>query len=477
MTWIDKARAKYPLPVEEEGLLVNVVLASVLLTLLAAMACSMMLSVLQGANLWDALTFSWAAGIADALKVGWPWSLALGAGLGAVLLAVNALGERAILHGPRDEWRESLLEMREGLNGELPRVAAWKTPLLMLAVAAVEETGFRYAVIGVVMVVAEPAVGFLPAAVVAVGASAAVFAVMHFQYRGYATMLVGVLGLLFGIVYVATGALLAVIVAHWIYDVGVVFNEARKMTRDPHYFPRKNSNGRRLGNRNGPQPLSGVRASSSAASLLHQHADGHLVGSLVALQGAQKLDAEGKGGAGAGSGDEVLIHEDVGGSLVHVGRPALLAARVAGGLAPAQQAGAGQQHRAGANGGHVLSGLHAARQLGHDPGALSQVIHTHRAAGHHSHGEARQVKGGKRRIGHKRHPVGRANRQIVLDAREHHLHPAATEHIRGRHHFQRLAAIGQKHHYALAHRDLPSRNFRHMVPIVRQGELRPRRSC
>ena len=60
MTWIDKARAKYPLPVEEEGLLVNVVLASVLLTLLAAMACSMMLSVLQGANLWDALTFSWA---------------------------------------------------------------------------------------------------------------------------------------------------------------------------------------------------------------------------------------------------------------------------------------------------------------------------------------------------------------------------------------------------------------------------------
>ena len=50
-----------------------------------------------------------------------------------------------------DEWRESLLEMREGLNGELPRVAAWKTPLLMLAVAAVEETGFRYAVIGVVM--------------------------------------------------------------------------------------------------------------------------------------------------------------------------------------------------------------------------------------------------------------------------------------------------------------------------------------
>ncbi|NBJ66013.1 CPBP family glutamic-type intramembrane protease [Adlercreutzia caecimuris] len=241
MTWIDKARAKYPLPVEEEGLLVNVVLASVLLTLLAAMACSMMLSVLQGANLWDALTFSWAAGIADALKVGWPWSLALGAGLGAVLLAVNALGERAILHGPRDEWRESLLEMREGLNGELPRVAAWKTPLLMLAVAAVEETGFRYAVIGVVMVVAEPAVGFLPAAVVAVGASAAVFAVMHFQYRGYATVLVGVLGLLLGIAYIATGALLAVIVAHWIYDVGVVFNEAHKMTRDPHYFPSGNA--------------------------------------------------------------------------------------------------------------------------------------------------------------------------------------------------------------------------------------------
>ena len=207
MTWIDEARAKYPLPAEEEGLLVNVVLASAVLSMLAAIVGSIILAALQGASLWDAVTFGWAAGIADALKVAWPWSLALGFGLGAVLLAVNAVGEAVALRGSRKEWREAIYEMRGGLSGELPRVTAWKIPLMMLAVAAVEEVGFRYALIGVVMAVAEPAVGFAGAAVVAVAASAAVF------------------------------ALAAVIVAHWLYDVAVVFLEARKMTRDPRYFP------------------------------------------------------------------------------------------------------------------------------------------------------------------------------------------------------------------------------------------------
>lgn len=237
MTWIDEARAKYPLPAEEEGLLVNVVLASAVLSMLAAIVGSIILAALQGASLGDAVTFGWADGIADALKVAWPWSLALGIGLGAVLLAVNAVGEAVALRGSRKEWREAIYEMRGGLSGELPRVAAWKIPLMMLAVAAVEEVGFRYAVIGVVMAVAEPAVGFAGAAVVAVVASATVFAIMHVQYRDYTTALIGVLGLLFGIVYVVTGALAAVIVAHWLYDVAVVFLEARKMTRDPRYFP------------------------------------------------------------------------------------------------------------------------------------------------------------------------------------------------------------------------------------------------
>ncbi len=53
MTWIDEARAKYPLPAEEEGLLVNVVLASAVLSMLAAIVGSIILAAPQGASHFD----------------------------------------------------------------------------------------------------------------------------------------------------------------------------------------------------------------------------------------------------------------------------------------------------------------------------------------------------------------------------------------------------------------------------------------
>lgn len=235
MNWLSQAREKYPLPHEEDEKLTQVMIASVLLTCLVSIICCVILALLHGTPLLTAPTNGWAADVANALAVGWPASLAIGAATAALMLAVASLSEKALWRSP--ERREDVFEIRQGLNGEIPRLPFWKVALIMAGVGCVEEAGFRYAVIGVVMFVAEPALGFPAAAVIAVVTSSIVFAVMHVQYRSpYAIGLVGALGVILGTVYAATGMLTAVVVAHALYDIGNVAFEARKMLRDDDYF-------------------------------------------------------------------------------------------------------------------------------------------------------------------------------------------------------------------------------------------------
>ncbi|MEC4271804.1 CPBP family glutamic-type intramembrane protease [Adlercreutzia sp. R25] len=209
--------------------------ASVLLTCLIAIACCIILALLRGTPLFEALTNGWAADLAQALAVGWPISVAVGIVLAAAMLAVAFTAEKVFWHRP--DVREDIYAIRQGLNGEIPRLALWKVTCVMVGVGCVEEAGFRYAATGVIMFIAEPALGFPAAAVIAVAASSAVFAIMHVQYRSPCALgLVGLLGVMLGAVYVATGMLTAVIVAHALYDIGNVSLEARKMLRDPDYF-------------------------------------------------------------------------------------------------------------------------------------------------------------------------------------------------------------------------------------------------
>lgn len=235
MSWFSKAREKYPLPEEEDAKLTQIMVASVLLTCLIAIACCIILALLHGTPLFEALTNGWAADLAQALAIGWPLSLALDIVLAGAMLAVAFIGEKIFWRSP--DMRENVYEIRQGLNGEIPRLAFWKMACTMVGVGCVEEAGFRYAAIGTIMVIAEPMLGFPVAATIAVVASSAVFAIMHVQYRSpYALGLVGFLGVMLGTVYVTTSMLTAVIIAHALYDIGNVSLEARKMLRDPDYF-------------------------------------------------------------------------------------------------------------------------------------------------------------------------------------------------------------------------------------------------
>lgn len=230
-----KAREKFPLPQEEEGRLTQVLVGSVLATTVAAIICTIVLCCLRGEDLWQAVTNGWARAWADALAIGWPWSLACAIALAALMFAIDRAAEG--LAWRTAKGREEVLEVRRGLSGEIARLPLGKIAPLMLGVGCAEEVGFRFAVIGVVMVVAEPVLGFAGAAIIAVIASTAVFTLMHTQYHClYANLVVTTIGLLLGTFYVLTGMLAAVALAHALYDFGITAFEARRMARDPDYF-------------------------------------------------------------------------------------------------------------------------------------------------------------------------------------------------------------------------------------------------
>lgn len=230
-----KAREKFPLPQEEESRLTQVLVGSALATTLAAIICTIVLCCLRGEDLWQAVTSGWAAAWADGLAVGWPWSVACAVVLALLMFAIDRVAEG--LAWRTAKGREEVLEVRRGLSGEIARLPLGKIAPLMLAIGCAEEAGFRFAVIGVVMAVAEPSLGFAGAAIIAVAASTAVFTLMHTQYHClYANLVVAAVGLLLGAFYVLTGMLAAVALAHTLYDFGVTVFEAHRMVHDPSYF-------------------------------------------------------------------------------------------------------------------------------------------------------------------------------------------------------------------------------------------------
>ena len=235
MDVFEKARERFPLPAEEEQQLTQIMLASILLTTLAAIVGSVILEWLKGMDLLQAATGGWAAGVAEALKVDWPASLAMGAALAVLMLAVNRLVETVAQR--TEKGRAAVIEMRQGISGEMPRLPLWKEAGLMIGVGCAEETAFRYALIGVFMAPGVEVLGFPGAAVLAVAASTLVFTLMHRQYRDpYATGTIVLLGVILGTAYVLAGALTAVIVAHTLYDFILMVKEARRMATDPDYF-------------------------------------------------------------------------------------------------------------------------------------------------------------------------------------------------------------------------------------------------
>lgn len=227
------AEQKYPLPARERRLLVQNLLANDLIFLvLGGLLFSLAIGVSTG-DWAGAFGRRAVSALADKLT-GFSW-LAV-AGPLAVAAALE-LGERFFRRHSKDSGRDDMLEIRQGMNGELPRLGLSTMLLLMITVGLAEELLFRVGVIDLTRALIGLVANGSMAAVAAVALSAVVFAVVHGQYgRAWAKATVLVLGLLLGALYVHTCSYLTVAAAHALYDLVELLIERRRMAREPDYF-------------------------------------------------------------------------------------------------------------------------------------------------------------------------------------------------------------------------------------------------
>lgn len=227
------AEQKYPLPARERRLLVGNLLANDAIFLVLG---GLLFSLAIGASTGD-----WAGAfgrravstLAERLS-GFCW-LAV-AGPLAVVAALE-LGERFFRRHSEDSDRDDTLAMRQGINGELPRLGLGTMLPLMIAVGLAEELLFRVGVIDLARALLGLVADAPLATAAAVVLSAVAFTVVHSRYgRTWAQATVLILGLLLGALYVHTGSYLAVAAAHAIYDLANLLIERRRMEREPDYF-------------------------------------------------------------------------------------------------------------------------------------------------------------------------------------------------------------------------------------------------
>lgn len=230
---MSEALQRYPLPEEEQQALLRASMASEGLILGAGLIVAVVFSVAQS-GLAHALPFGWLTDIAATMKPHWAM-LALPIAMLAILEAVDWLGGRF-----SERYRQAIMDTRQGVTGELPRMRAGSIVACMAAAGICEELLFRYGLLGLALLGLRM---FLPApiaAIVAVVLVSAAFTAVHVQYRSVWTLsLVAAISCLLGGVYLATGSLLCVMFGHAAYNIAELALERYKMVREPDYFDGK----------------------------------------------------------------------------------------------------------------------------------------------------------------------------------------------------------------------------------------------
>ena len=222
----------YPLPEEEKSALLKQVLVSDgVLAFFGIVFATAAMSVKTGdwtvsffGSTWLPLTD--AAYDPNWLMIILPLALALVFGIADVVMSKRF-----------PEYRQDVLDIRQGINGELPRLGPVRMVVLCAYAGATEEIAFRYGLLGFFIAVSQALVPGVLSLAAAILLQAGIFAFMHDQYgRVWELAIVLTVGIAFGIVYVITQNLLVVMVAHALYDFIDLLIERYRMMKEPDYF-------------------------------------------------------------------------------------------------------------------------------------------------------------------------------------------------------------------------------------------------
>ena len=234
-----KPEDKYPLPARERTLLIEELLRSDALLLVAGIVLTIVFTgASSGDWFWTIVCFGWGYNLGQALTLGENplMTIALALAIPLVACGITTLVER-LMWARSESFRNDTYEIRHGLNGELPRLPVATLAALTALVGFSEEYAFRYGIISVLSLFFAQFFDMRLAVFASIAISAVLFAMLHTQYgRLWERLVVVVLALAFGLLLVVTGSLLAAALSHAAYDFVGLLLERRRMRLDECYF-------------------------------------------------------------------------------------------------------------------------------------------------------------------------------------------------------------------------------------------------
>ena len=228
---------KYPLaPGEEDALVANSTLSQAMLLLGGVVAAMVVAGLTTGEWRNSIVFFGWADAIAASITaLGAGTTVGVGLGLAVAFLLVEQLIELIARRFAGGE--EAIIEGRRDLNGELAR-ASWPHILMITCMAGcAEELLFRFGLLGAIQIGFGMVAPAWYASLFALVMASVVFWMAHVRYRDlWSSIAVLIIAFALGLVYIFTGSVAVVAIAHTAYDLASLAIERARMSREDDYF-------------------------------------------------------------------------------------------------------------------------------------------------------------------------------------------------------------------------------------------------
>lgn len=226
-----------PLDREEALILVFSSFVTQAVFLILALVGLIVLEGLSSSDWFHAIVqFGWITSLITSIQtLPLPQMLLAAVALGVVIFLLVDLSEKRA--AKNEEMRQNIIESHQGLHGELPRLPILVLFIMMSFTGICEELLFRYVLIGLILQLLSGLIGAIAATVIAVIVSTILFCFAHTGVQGTSSLLIWLsLGLIFGVVFIASNNIVIVVIAHALYDILVLLALRIQMHRDPKAF-------------------------------------------------------------------------------------------------------------------------------------------------------------------------------------------------------------------------------------------------